>query len=61
MLLQADRQGAETLSNPGVHLDHSVGSPGYFQFPNRTVSKIYFITMTNASPFSLHTMTASVN
>ena len=65
MLPQADWQGAETLSDPGVHTDGYVGIPEYFQFPNRTISKwgfkVYFIMMTNVSPFSLHTVTASVN
>ena len=54
MLPQADWQGAETLSNPGVYTDGYVGSPEYFQFPNRTISKwgfkIYFIMMTNVLP-----------
>lgn len=65
MLPQAYWQGVETLSIPRVHTDGYVGSPEYFQFPNRTISKwgfkIYFIMMTNVSPFSLHIVTASLN
>lgn len=61
VFLEKDQQWADMLSQSRVYTDVYAGSPGYFQFPNRSISKwnlkIYFIRMTNVSPLSLHLVT----